>query len=132
MEQFNTLELINYTPHKIVIYNEKEDFLVSFPSSGNIRLVSEERNYQGKIMGIIPVISPQKFIGLTIPQEIKSMKKDCGILVSMPVGQWISEHATLDLPNNIYVFGPDTSPENVVRSRNTGEIIGTKALIKYK
>ena len=124
----NIIELENFTPHLICLY--KGDELVhKIPSSGEIRLVSTERKAISEWRGIPILQAPWYYAYAGIPDEF--LKKDGperNIIVSAVVAEFLKD---LEISEKIHVFAPDTNPEHVVRN-STGQIIGVKALIKYR
>jgi len=126
------VKIENYTPHSISLYKESEK-VHEFPSQGDIRLKEIPQQNIAKWKGI-PVYSAPEYTGLDgVPEHLLEEKgEDLGIIVSMPVGKFLaSEEHKKSLPGRIHVFGPDTGPKSVVRGEK-GEILGAKALIRYK
>ena len=146
------MSIINCTPHTIKVFETEfseelnttmHNEIAEFPPSGFImRLESEEQTPCGTIEANgtfgnpskvkIPMVNAQKFKKdlkwPTAEDDPRFGDKNVTILVSMPVGQMISElHA--EIPFN--VAGPDTGPGGVIRDHN-GQIKGTTRLVKYR
>lgn len=127
-KELGQMKLENYTPHTIDLYKESK-VAYSIPSSGNIRLEEISRKSEEKWNGIDIYSAPEFNNVFGIPEALlKEEGEEMGILVSMPVGNFLSQG---NLPPRIHIFGPDTGPANGVRNEK-GQIIGTKALIRYK
>jgi hypothetical protein len=128
---------LNLTPHPIVLQSETGE-RVSIPSSGVLRLASRAQiSYEsiwlkgGDSKNIIPVLTAQEFIGLdeTSPgfslfSKVKERGKVAGIIVSMPVGQFLGRGGG---SGSIPIYSPSTSPENAVRDAE-GKIVAVRAL----
>lgn len=122
------MNIENYTPHKLVICSANNKW--ELESLGNIRLTQKVPNFVEDWNGV-PVYTPPTYKAIEgIPKDLIESKTPRIIAVSMPVGLYIREHPDT-FPENIQVWGPDTSPNGGVRNEK-GEIIGTKALIKYR
>lgn len=119
-------QIINCTPHDVVVYSDNVE-IMRFPKSQYcIRLVALPlhviRTF-GSSLGIAWVTEPPTYTHLEGAPEDTTKQ----ILVSMPVGQ---EIAAGRIKWDGYVFGPDSSPNGAVRDNN-GRIIGTRGLVQY-
>jgi hypothetical protein len=125
------MKIKNYTPHVINITDKKTKISHEFKSKGNIRLLQKNKNLIGE-WNSIPIYSPPTYSSLEgMPTSLlENKEEEIGILVSMPVGNYLSANPK-QLPSNISVYGPDTSPENSLRNEK-GDIVESYALIKYK
>ena len=122
------MSIINLTPHDIVVYDESgENVLYTFPSSGKVaRAISTQQTVDTNLSQKynLPVVDAQSFTNVDVPLSAQ----DTGILVSMPVGEFIRSKF------NCYpvdVLGPDLGPSAVVRD-SAGKILGTRRLCVYK
>jgi len=122
------MAFVNLTPHDIDVFDESGCTLLrKFAKCGTVaRLSSSEQKHIGTLFETVPVVSAQSFTSLELPQDVLP-ENVAGIIVSMPVGQWIQTHET---SIQCAVYGPDTSPSGVVRSEG-GAIVGTKRLVCY-
>lgn len=132
LDVFDGNNVINCTPHDIVIYDEeKKKILYTFKSNKeyNIRL---DVSKQEKIKNItvneveIPIWSNQNFVGVIIEKNGEKIKLDvCNIyIVSSLVKQYYQSKNDC---YNQYLFVPDTN-KGVVRD-DKGNIIGTTRLL---
>ena len=123
---------VNATPHPIKFFVDGK-VVAEIPvwSKGTIRLGTKPAAQLGSIpvgTGEIPVYPAPEFTGLEGPIEEARGRR---VLVSMPVGQWIQQNKVLDgRLADIEVYGPDSGPKGRVSDAN-GNIIGTKALVRY-
>ena len=123
---------VNATPHPIKLYvGDKEVATIPVWEKGTIRLGVIPSAKIGAVSvegGSIPIYPAAQFSGLEGPLEHALGKN---VLVSMPVGQWIQQNKDLDgRLIGVRVFGPDSGPQGRV-SDAKGNIIGTKALVRY-
>jgi len=120
------MDIVNCTPHDVIVYSNGVE-VMRFPKSQHcIRLVAlppRVIRMFGNSLGTGWVVEPP------IYTHMEGAPKDTtkAILVSMPVGQ---EIAAGRINWDAYVFGPDSSPDGAVRDDN-GNIVGTKGLIQY-
>lgn len=124
-----TTELLNLTPHHIVIYpDEPGAKAVLYEKSGIVaRLDSTEQTRITTLADGCPVFTPQLFTGL-VPSSLDGRE---GVIVSMVVGEYLSTYGIpLDWKNVIQVYVADTSPQGAVRNEN-GAIIGSRRLVQY-
>jgi hypothetical protein len=116
---------VNYCPHDIHVYNEKNEKIHTFKCKPvSIRLIETEGDVVETLRGDEGEISaktPSMYMGLTRMPEERS------IICSQVVAQFLVEHRMSGI-DHCYV--PDTGPKGSVRNEK-GEIIGTKRLIKY-
>lgn len=112
-------EIINLTPHNIVVYNETgETILEVFPPSGEIARASEYNDtIEMKVNGI-PVV--KKSYGN--PVNLPVAQKGVHFIVSGPVLEGAQERTDL--------LCPDTGPDSVVRDRE-GNILGVRRFFVY-
>lgn len=111
------MELVNLTPHDIVIYDEDgETVKTVIKASGEVARVTVVRKKVGEINGI-PVYKNTfgKVDGLPKP------KRGTYYIVSILVQQAVRAHGS----KRKDLLSPDTTPEGVVRDKN-GKIIGVK------
>lgn len=135
-EDITKAEILNLTPHDIVVYNEDgTSQLETFPKSGFVaRVVSEnEQTHLGEICGKVPVYSPQTSGTVEWPSELfTATHAGDAVIVSMLVAQ-IFLQSLKERKDPVWAFPiyvPDTSPTGVVRD-DSGKIIGTKRLVQY-
>ena len=125
--------IINLTPHDVVVYDSKgETVLHVFRACGDVaRVNSAPQHYVKTIVSSVPVFEAQTFTDIQWPKSVLSDQQNEleGVLVSMPVGQQCANNS--DESVSFSVYGPDTSPEGVVRNES-GQIIGTKRLVQYR
>lgn len=125
-------KFVNATPHPIKFYSGST-VVHEIPvwSKGTVRLGVKPSTQIGSIAtkaGTIPIYPAAEFTGLEGPLEHAQGLK---LLVSMPVGQWIQQNKQMDSRlNGVEVYGPDSGPQGRVSDSN-GNIIGTKALVRY-
>lgn len=118
-------DLVNYTPHAIHLGD------LAFESSGNIRLKNAPPQQVATWKEIVPIYGAPAYEGLdTLPDDVAVKTNARGILVSLPVGEYVRAHPAA-LPGYLMVLGPDTSPAHVVRN-DKGQIVGTNALVMYR
>lgn len=113
----------NLTPHPIHVYSEGE-VIRTYPSVGSLRLVPKKQTMMESVDGV-PVISPPEHEDISGDISKDSTEP---ILVSMLVGNFLAEN------KDRYkgpVYGPDTSPDGVVRNEE-GNISGCKRFVFYK
>ena len=132
----DNLNLINWTPHDIVIYDEdgKNVILTIKKSSFSGRLESEYQSLGNSIIDNIeiPIISKCEYKGfIDLPNFWKQLDT-CDVVVSMPVAEFlyelhISKNRTTRFKN---IFIPDSGPDSSVRDTK-GQIIGVKRLVRY-
>jgi hypothetical protein len=126
--------IINATPHEISIYHtvnadEAPRFKIPpFSSRESIRLVSTAQELTSKLEslhGAIPVITPQVFTDVVVPQAYERVWYDpsVALIVSLPVAEFIKS-------KRANVFTVASGPMHAVRS-HTGQILGTVALEKH-
>lgn len=122
--------VINCTPHPVVVFNaEGTEVLATFACTDyQPRLAEEAQEQVGFLQRPdgtqVPVVSPQKFKGVTGLPPVDG--EECpDIIVSMLVGQKLRE--TGEWAGAVY--GPDTG-KGAVRDEN-GRIKGTTRLIQY-
>jgi hypothetical protein len=125
------MNIKNFTPHTVNIVDRNTEISHSFKSEGDVRL-STKFGEKIEEWNKIPVYNPPEYTDIVgIPEYLlKNKEEKIGIIVSMPVGIFISEHRN-DFPEHISVYGPDTSPENVIRDEKR-LVSGSYAFIKYK
>lgn len=115
-----SIEIFNYTPHNVVIYDsEGANIVYEFKSSGIIRGVSSKQTLIEILNDIIPIVTPQRMENLETPPNYN---KDQNIIISMLC---VSQLLESGHRGNIYT--PDSGPDSVVRD-NKGSIIGVKRL----
>jgi len=134
--------LLNLTPHPVVLETGLGT-RVTLASMGALQLTSRAQ-FRYESLGIkggggddyVPVITAQDFTGLdelspgfalyasllTKHGDGKTTKKARGIIVAMPVAQWLANHLC-----PVSVYSPSTSPANAVRDAN-GKIVAVRAL----
>lgn len=119
-------QILNCTPHDVIVYNNNVE-IMRFPKSQYcIRLVALPPRVIrafGSCLGDAQVTEPPTYTHLQGAPEDTTMQ----ILVSMPVGQ---EIAAGRIKWDGYVFGTDSSPDGAVRD-DRGRIIGTRGLVQY-
>ena len=124
-------EIVNLTPHDVVVIDEQGFAIKRFPASGmTARLNCAPQHHVDTICENVPVYTAQHFEDVVWPD---SMPNDIqGVIVSMPFGQRCAEmEAERPGQFGFNVYGPDTSVEAVVRHPETGQIVGTKRLVQY-
>lgn len=114
-------EIINMCPHDIHLYDDNKKLIKTFPKTGKELRLVEAPPVLSKTEDGIPIATPPKYTGLTIP-----INMDSEVLVSQLVANYLVEH-NYKMKG---IYTPDTGPSGSVRS-DKGEIIGTKRLIKY-
>jgi len=128
-----THNILNLTPHDINIYQSNGFPDITFPKSDRVLLGITKP--QTHILNLpktgIPIFTPQDFETLSVP-PIED--KYDGILVSMPVGQWIRNASVRKLQelglSNLKIYGPDFGPDAAIRDSD-GQPCGTKRLVLY-
>ena len=118
-----TSTLTNLTPHPIVIYDNENNIIATFPSSGILRLSENPIVYNGNIEGV-PIHDPYTYGDLTGTGLIDTKEN---IIVSAMVADVIVKKGGLGYVN---VFSPDMG-QDTVRDPTTKQIVGTKSLIKW-
>lgn len=119
--------LRNLTPHNIVILADNGTRIVYHKADTVARLVSRRQEQIGHLDDGCPVFTPQEFVAID-PKTPNLSKEECGVIVSMPVGEWLRQNGW-----GVWgeVYCADTGPNGVVRDAN-GNIVGTKRLVRYK
>lgn len=143
MSTIPPLEVINLTPHEINFYARDSENLptkvVSIPSSGELRLKNINiplPNLKIAVSGVHHSLqqnpSPE-YDGFI--QEGKSYQLFANyngppviFLVSMVVGLYLQHHKDT-IPSGCSIYGPDTSPNFVVRGESG--ILGSYASVHY-
>lgn len=126
-------ELLNLTPHNIMIYPKNEsDKCIVYMKSGSVARLNTEQQIQLEVLANgCPVYTPQNFTSI-IPQSPPShLFSDSmrGVIVSMPVAQWLcAQPDAFKIWREVYCA--DTGPSGAVRNEH-GVIIGTKRLVRY-
>jgi len=112
------MNIVNLTPHDIVVMAEDRTELRRYPASGTIARAASKTEIVGELDGV-PVARQQfgEVSGLPDPEP------GTVYLVSLVVGQAMKGQRD-DL------YGPDTSPDGAVRDAE-GRIVGTRRLVKY-
>ncbi len=123
--------LTNWTPHDIVVYDTTgKSIITTYKASGQVARVDVRMQLMlGELHPGILVVEAQDFDKgtLVISSSEEDRRAPYGVLVSMPVGEFLARHpATYSGP----VYGPDTSPAGVIRD-DKGQIKGTKRLVCY-
>lgn len=123
-------KLLNLTPHDIVVLSTdpttfKRSGLIARVSQAPAKFVSSIRGATG---GSIWVVEPPTFDKVEWPDDLDLADNE-GVIVSMLVGQAICSLPADQRPR-FAVYGPDTSPESVVRDES-GNIKGVNRLIRY-
>lgn len=113
------MKVVNLTPHPINIVDGKGIIFKTYEPSGLIARVSSYSEPIGYVDGRVPVFR-QKFGPVYLPDP----EPNTIYLVSSLVGQALAQSGRDD------VYGPDTSPQSVVKD-SVGRIIGTRGLVKY-
>lgn len=130
-------ELLNLTPHNIVVYPEDEQSkLIMYERSGVIgRLNTAEQVYEGRLGDGCLVYSTQQFTGV-FPERVPETIDKCarrGVIVSMPMAQWMVANVDrLDESwRNVEIYSSDTGTKGAVRDEH-GKLIGTRRLVCYR
>lgn len=128
------MEIINLTPHDINIYDTTNGSIIFvFSNIGKeVRLKSQPQSYIEDLTLVgskIPIYTHQKFIELEFKgfDDWNNLNVN-GVIVSLPVAQFLQQHPELQPPYSVYTIG--SGPNMVVRNLN-GSIVGTKGLEKY-
>jgi len=111
------MQIINLTPHKIVLFLEGEQIVYS---SSKKRAICRVRSKQIKVKTINKI--PLVHITYTDTELLPPQKPDTYYLVSLVVAQ--NNKTRRDL------ICPDTSPESVVRDEE-GRMLGVKRFACY-
>ncbi len=123
--------LTNWTPHDIVVYDDAgKSIIMTYKASGQVARVDVGMQLKlGELHPGIPVIEAQDFDKgtLVISNSEEDGRAPYGILVSMPVGDFLAKYPGMFCGP---VYGPDTSPVGVIRD-DKGQIKGTKRLVCY-
>lgn len=114
---------VNLTPHPIHIYKNDQTYITIPPSGSIARMEQKEQSDLDPVDGISIKTAPSFTNVSGLPKNKPSPK----IIVSMPVGSYLQNNPK-EYSGDVY--GPDTG-DGVIRSE-TGMIIGTKNLVKYK
>ena len=141
--------IINLTPHDIVLYAEDGKTIVATFKALEKKVARAMTNFQREDLDVkhkygLPCVEAQEFTGvqwpvLGTPQEGMICENPLftgicdGVIVSMPVGNYLREQAEelgtrYKLPFD--VLGPDMGPKYAVRD-DKGRPIGTKSLCVY-
>lgn len=126
----NIKDIINATPHDLVIFQDgKEKYRIP-PSGQAIRLVKPPNIANSlDVLTVkygIPIVKHQPFSGIEDPSSLCIVKGY--LVVSMVVADYLRN--TLDISRDIYV--PDTGPTKSGAIRDhEGRIIGVQQFIKY-
>jgi len=130
--------LLNLTPHNIVVYpNDETKKLIMYAKSGVVaRLNTRKQAILEVLEDGCPVYEPQDFSSISpkYPPKDKFKKSMRGVIVSMPVAQWLCDTDGNGL-DRVYaewgeIFCADTGPDGAIRD-DKGIIIGTKRLVRY-
>lgn len=127
--------IVNLTPHDVVVYDTNgETVLHVFRASGEVaRVNSAPQRHLKNIVSGVPVFEAQRFTDVQWPKWLFCADRSNeieGVLVSMPVGQQCASNTDI-FSLSFSVYGPDTSPEGVMRDAS-GRILGTKRLVQYR
>lgn len=119
--------LKNLTPHNIIVQPGNGTTIFYPPSDIVARLITKEQKYIKQLEDGTPVFSPQVFTQV-FPRRPHMEEGQIGVIVSMPVAQWIKEKKGLKWAGEVYCA--DTGEAGVLRDEH-GVIIGTKRLVQY-
>lgn len=123
------VRLVNTTPHSVRFYDKQgENVVMEVEASPehSLRLGAPPQQPLDAVWGI-PVLSPPAYDRV---EGVVPHTTDVALLVSMAVGEYMRAHPETVPVYGQQVYGPDTGPANSVRSPS-GEILGTRALIRY-
>lgn len=123
-------DVINTTPHEIVVCGADNATIARYPSdpSAQLRMKTSPMNELAPLNGVVPVVSAPTYVSIDGPVA-ELLKRT--LIVSMPVGEYIRQHRDDAEFESMRVYGPDTGPEGVVRD-GSGRIVGTRRLVMYK
>lgn len=137
--------ILNWTPHKIVIYDESgQNVLKTYePSEGGFARMEQSEQVADDALSLryfVPVASAPRYVSMTLPDDdavcdasgtIRLKTAHTGVIVSMPVGQdCMRMQENGDFSMSFDVLGPDTSPGSAVRD-DEGNTLGVRRLIVY-
>ncbi|RLI80532.1 hypothetical protein DRP04_08090 [Archaeoglobales archaeon] len=114
------VEVVNLTPHKIVLCGEDSEPLVEIPPSGSVLRLREEVEDTGERLAGVPIVQ-KRFVGLEgfeLPQRTENVV----FIVSLPVAQYLAGRPD--------IVAPDTGPDSAVRD-SQGRIIGIKRFMRF-
>jgi len=124
-------DVVNLTPHDLVLYGQDGRLLVSIPRSGMLlRIIPYDEHVGDVRLGLTSDIRIQvsrlSYSGMQYPYIPR--KTEVWIVSSVAV-HYAREHGIpSELDGRVILFAPDTSPGMVVRDA-TGRILGVKGLI---
>lgn len=141
------MNFINLTPHAVHLSNATpgEADLV-FPSQGAVRLLQEplSDNMGDQLVALVgdrevavTAVGAPQFVG--IDQEGDGWMALCAanpqtdiVLVSMPVGEYLTKHTVEGVSRRLTIAGPNTGPgpEGAVRDAE-GRIVGARTIVMY-
>ena len=125
-------QLLNLTPHDIYVYPKGDaSLLILYEKSGIIaRMLGSPQEYLGDLDDSCPIYSPQTFDSIDPNEPPANVYSHTGIIVSMPVAEWLAKNRRGSRWGEGPVYSPDTGPEGSIRDER-GRIIGTKRLVRY-
>tara|TARA_R100001163_G_C5068510_1_gene209053 strand:+ start:23443 stop:23844 length:402 start_codon:yes stop_codon:yes gene_type:complete len=132
MNTLTNKELVNLTPHPIIIVKDNGSIVQITPSGMVVRLRTSP---QEKLPGFdyhgvnIDVVTPQDFLD-TIDWPSDLSNTTTSVIVSMPVGQLINKLHKRGRKLPYVCYGPDSGPDSVIRDAKGG-IRGVKRLVRY-
>jgi len=130
------MKIVNLTPHSLNILDDKNNLVLSIPSSRIIARVQQSEEYEGLldvvkdgIEYVVPVYSIEYGEIQGLPEE---PEEDTLYIVSLVVAQALKEHSDWDVWKK-HIAVPNTGPtrNGAVRDEN-GRIIGVRSLIVFK
>jgi hypothetical protein len=118
----------NLTPHNIIVQPTGSGPTIFYARSDIVaRLNTKEQGFVKTLEDGSPVYTPQIFTSV-FPRRPQLTNEQIGVIVSMPVAEWIKKKKGAKWAGNVYCA--DTGPEGVLRDER-GVIIGTKRLVQY-
>ena len=120
--------LLNLTPHNIMVYPPDTNNIILYPRGGTVaRLRTDKQQQLTSLEDGTPVYTPQHFSGIVPENNPTTSTTNIGVIVSMPVAEWLADSCAWQ--TQVYVA--DTGPDGAIRNED-GIIIGTKRLNRYK
>ena len=119
-ENICRVNLVNLTPHEINIYNDKNEKVLSIPSSGVAR-AKQTRELIGYL----------ELNGVKVPINISSYGEPEGLPEKSRGTLYLVSPILLSSSARSDLVGVDTGPGSSVRDEN-GRILGVKNLLLYK
>lgn len=126
---FSLEGVLNLTPHDIVLHHG--DDVYTFPASGAVARVEQLPAKVADTFDDIPIWSAPVYGDVIWPDSINEDDDIDAVIVSMVVGNAVQNCNDEGWALGFAVYGPDTSPDSVVRDEK-GQIIAVKRLVCYR